>query len=124
MIVNVEKIVWKMKEEKNVSINTCAGLFLIPDSNAVTKVEGSSAGWIGTGGRVENSNAEWHFTFKARQYNASNKLRFSGRKELYDNSGNLIDLGGRTFSFDLYESNPSDEHPGFKSKKANLRLNA
>ena len=105
----VRKIVWNMPDATEVSINTCAGLFLIPKPNAVTKVEGSSAGWLGTGGRVENHNAEWHFTFKGRQYNANNKIRYSGRKELYDSENKLIDLGGRTFTFDLFESNENWE---------------
>ena len=90
----VRKIVWNMPEATNVSINTCAGLFLIPNNRADVQVEGSSAGWIGTGGKVTNGNAEWHFTYKNRKYESSNELRFSSRKELYDKSAGTMDLFG------------------------------
>ena len=62
----VRKIYWNLYNANSVELNVSAGLFLIPSSYSVTTVSGTSAGWIQTGGKVQNTNGECHFIFHAR----------------------------------------------------------
>ena len=68
----IRKIYFNCYNAKTVRLANTAGLFLIPRSDATVTVEGTSSGWIATGGHATNPSGEWHFDFHARSAETTN----------------------------------------------------
>ena len=56
-------VVWNVQNATDVDINICTGMYLIPQQTAKTVVSGTSSGWIITGGKVTNTDGEWHSVY-------------------------------------------------------------
>ncbi|SFD03544.1 MSCRAMM family protein, partial [Ruminococcus albus] len=56
-------IVWNLKSVKALDINKATGIFLIPDEDSVTRIKGTSSGWLESAGYVNNPDGEWHFLY-------------------------------------------------------------
>ncbi len=61
------KIVWNLTEATDVTLDTCAGAFLVPTEGAFVDVTGGpSAGWIACAGTTNIEKVEFHFVFTDR----------------------------------------------------------
>ena len=114
-----QKIVWNMPNATNVSLDTTAGLFIIPQTTAVINQK-TSAGWIATGGTI-NVNGEFHYIYHDRSTAANNQLSFGIRKaftkkltsaEAEANEVGTISAGEDEYTFEIYESNSSYDVTG------------
>ena len=56
-------IVWNLRSAEKVTIESSAGIFLVPSSTSKTEVATSSTGWIVTAGYITNTGGEWHFVY-------------------------------------------------------------
>ncbi|ADU21474.1 SpaA isopeptide-forming pilin-related protein [Ruminococcus albus] len=56
-------VVWNLKSVKALDINKATGIFLIPDDDSVTRIKGTSSGWLESAGYVNNPDGEWHFLY-------------------------------------------------------------
>ncbi len=112
-----QKIIWNIPDAKDVTLNASAGLFLVPDTSADVKInEGSSAGWIATGGKVTNVKSEFHYIYRGRSKtlssNENGAMHFAMHKSIYstvDNSGapverDDISVSYKEFKFKIYET--------------------
>ena len=59
----MRSVVWNLSGATEAAITNTAGIFLIPKSNSVTKLGGTSTGWLVTAGYFENTSGEWHFPY-------------------------------------------------------------
>ncbi|MBQ8913009.1 MAG: carboxypeptidase regulatory-like domain-containing protein [Lachnospiraceae bacterium] len=114
-----QKIVWNMPNATSVSLDTTAGLFIIPQTTAVID-QRTSAGWIATGGTI-NVNGEFHYIYHDRSTAANNQLSFGIRKaftkkltsaEAEANEVGTISADEDEYTFEIYESNSSYDVTG------------
>ncbi|MCR5542484.1 MAG: hypothetical protein K6F71_16895, partial [Ruminococcus sp.] len=56
-------IVWNLNSVKALDINKATGIFLIPNEKSVTRIKGTSSGWLESAGYVNNPDGEWHFLY-------------------------------------------------------------
>ena len=114
-----QKIVWNMPNATNVSLDTTAGLFIIPQTTAVINQK-TSAGWIATGGTI-NVNGEFHYIYHDRSTAANNQLSFGVRKaftkkltsaEAEANEVGTISADEDEYTFEIYESNSNYDVTG------------
>jgi len=79
-------IVWNLKSVKALDINKSTGIFLIPDENSVTRIKGTSSGWLESAGYVNNPDGEWHFLYTDLPRNTTvvsvDKKNITGREEV------------------------------------------
>ncbi|MBQ9015974.1 MAG: hypothetical protein IJ109_07600 [Firmicutes bacterium] len=61
-----QKVIWNIPEASKVTMDTSAGVFLVP--NGSVEVTGTSAGWIVSGGTVTTDGCEFHYVYRERQY--------------------------------------------------------
>ena len=57
-------IIWNVPNSKSVKIQVTTGVFLVPDSKATVKVDGTSSGWILTGGTFTHASGEFHNVYQ------------------------------------------------------------
>lgn len=106
-----QKVIWNIPDSTDVTLNTAAGVFLVPKGNV--NVTGTSAGWIVSGGKVTTDGCEFHYVYRDRHYTPqtgpgiSRNIRFTNYKGIKDAAGKEIDLNGRQFDFSLYETDSS-----------------
>ena len=114
-----QKIVWNMPNATSVSLDTTAGLFIIPQTTAVINQK-TSAGWIATGGTI-NVNGEFHYIYHDRSTAANNQLSFGVRKaftkkltsaEAEANEVGTISADEDEYTFEIYESNSNYDVTG------------
>ncbi len=118
------KVVWNLYNATDVTLNTAAGTFLLPQPSSTINVVGSSAGWIASAGKVTNSSAEFHYIYKGRSETVSSNvegaMHFALRKAIYTdtkavsdngvkaqvkpNERDDIDITAGQFKFDLWET--------------------
>ena len=108
--VILRHITFNVPNASTVHIDTASGLFLCPRAELVTNKNG--AGWILAQGHVDSTSAEWHFFFHDR--NNSDELGFElkGEKKLVDQSGKTVDLGNKSFTFNIYNAGPGGDATG------------
>ncbi|MBE6869215.1 MAG: hypothetical protein E7494_10715, partial [Ruminococcus albus] len=79
-------IVWNLNSVKALDINKSTGIFLIPDENSVTRIKGTSSGWLESAGYVNNPDGEWHFLYTDLPRNTTvvsvDKKNITGREEV------------------------------------------
>ena len=99
----LKHFVFNVRNVSTLEINTAAGAFIAPHTNVVQN-QGSGAGWIVT---YEDftSNAEWHFYYHNRTYQAYVEKGVNiGKTFTYQDGTTLPDnLKGKQFSFDMYQ---------------------
>ncbi len=111
-----QKVVLNLYNATEVHLNAVAGTVLVPKENSETYIEGSSAGWIASAGKVTNVSAEFHFIYQGRSTtlssNANGAMHFAARKDIYsvvDADGKPVErddigISANQFKFNLYET--------------------
>ncbi|MCR4671009.1 MAG: hypothetical protein K5643_07460, partial [Saccharofermentans sp.] len=110
-----EKIIWNFVGPRVVELENTAGTFLIANPNASVNLTGSTAGWIVSGGHMEN-NAEWHYIYtggsQTAPHDEKGQIHFSARKaftEKYAVKANIkedrsIVSKAKDYKFNFYRS--------------------
>jgi uncharacterized surface anchored protein len=79
-------IVWNLRSVKALDINKATGIFLIPGENSVTRIKGTSSGWLQSAGYVNNPSGEWHFLYTDLPRNTTvvsvDKKNITGQEEV------------------------------------------
>ena len=57
-------IVWNLPNSKDVTLKITTGIFLVPDKKATVSVDGTSSGWVITGGTFTHKSGEFHFVYQ------------------------------------------------------------
>ncbi len=78
------KIIWNVPNASSVNIDKTAGVFLLPNSNTVSEVTGSSAGWVASAGTTKIGAGEFHYIYHNRSTDINNSeygsFHFAARK--------------------------------------------
>ncbi|SDB48268.1 Cna protein B-type domain-containing protein, partial [Ruminococcaceae bacterium FB2012] len=80
------QIVFNFNNAEYAEINKATGIFLIPKADSVTKITGTSSGWLVSAGYVANTGGEWHFIYDGVPGNTTtftvSKTDIAGKEEL------------------------------------------
>ncbi|MBQ6289683.1 MAG: Cna B-type domain-containing protein, partial [Clostridia bacterium] len=98
-----QHMVFNCNSAKNVTINTCVGMVLVPSSDSYTLINGTSAGWIISNGTVHNDGAEWHSVYS--QLPSATKTNLTVGKTVDGNTP----AKNQKFTFTLYHLDTSNE---------------
>ena len=98
-----QHMVFNCNSAKNVTINTCVGMVLVPRSDSYTLINGTSAGWIISNGTVHNDGAEWHSVYS--QLPSATKTNLTVGKTVDGNTP----AKNQKFTFTLYHLDTSNE---------------
>ena len=78
------KIIWNVPNASSVNLDKTAGVFLLPNSNTVSEVTGSSAGWVASAGTTKIGAGEFHYIYHNRSTDINNSeygsFHFAARK--------------------------------------------
>ena len=56
-------VIFNMNKATDVEVGNSAGLFVVKDPESITKMEGTTTGWMATAGYFRKGSGEWHFPY-------------------------------------------------------------